>query len=385
MEYAAERINRIIDAPVVRVRQLFKNTHPRLDLSQGIPFFSPSEDMVKDLFSKGQKENFNIYSPDQGRESFRNLLCEHLSNYNINSTPEEIVVTPGANQAAFMIFCLLFSPGDEIILFKPYYFNHFMSLKILGLNPLIVDTDENLKIDPEKLSNKITPRTKALVVVSPNNPSGSMVDKSTVFDLIEIADKFGLYIISDEAYHDFCWDKSHFSPLTTNYPKVIGIWSFSKSYGISGWRLGWMKLPPSLVGNILKIADCTHICTPVISQLLGEKLITDDPKMPERFGGEILTNRNLLLNMFKDRELEKKITVYPSWGGFYIFLGLKPSSNLQGWEVVEQLAKKHKIAVMPGEPFGMTGTPFIRISYGNLKHYVLQQNLNRLKQGLVNI
>ena len=385
MQYAAERINHIIDAPVVKVRQFFKNTPPQLDLSQGIPYFSPSADLVKDLCNQGQKENFNIYSPDQGRENFRNLLCEHLANYNIHSRAEEIVVTPGANQAAFMIFSLLFSPGDEIILFRPYYFNHFMSLKILGLNPLIVDTDENLKIDPEKLKDQITPRTRAMVVVSPNNPTGSMVDKSTMFDLIEIADKLGLYIISDEAYHDFCWDKPHFSPLTSNYPRAIGIWSFSKSYGISGWRLGWMKLPESLVGNILKIADCTHICAPVISQLLGEKLIRDDPQMPKRFAVEILKNRNLLLDIFNDEALKEKITVYPSSGGFYIFLGLKPSSVMRGWEVVEQWAKNYKIAVMPGEPFGMTDAAFIRISYGNLKFNVLQCKLNLLKQGLLNI
>ena len=384
--FISEKINKIMDAPIQKIKSYCGNKKNIISLAQGVPWFGPPRQALEKAIERIKRGEGHKYGADEGNYNLRYLLSNFLKDLNIkNPLPENIIITPGANQAAFLALATIADRGDEIILFKPYYFNHLMAIQILGLKPVIVQTDENYHIIPEFLKKKISNKTRAIVLVSPSNPSGAMVDLSILMELLEIAHKYGIYIISDEPYFHFVWEKKHFSPLLFDDRFTIGLWSFSKSYGMSGWRLGWMKIPESLVPHIIKVADTLHICPPVPSQILAEEIMLDFKDYPFQFLSDMKKSRDILLqNLFPIAE--KEIINFPkSEGGFYIFIKFKKEKR-SGWEIARILIEKYGISTVPGEPFGMhKKEPYLRISFGNLIPDVMEKAAEILKKSLLSL
>jgi aspartate/methionine/tyrosine aminotransferase len=259
-----------------------------------------------------------------------------------------------------------------------------MAIQILGLNPIVVDTDKNYHIVPELLEKKITKRTRAIIVVSPSNPTGAMTNKETWREIIRIARKYGIYIISDEPYLHFTWEKEHISPVSMEEEFVIGLWSFSKSYGMSGWRIGWMKVPNYLVPHIIKVADTLHVCTPVPSQILAEEIMKNYKNYPLQFLHDMKKGRDILIDSLKPLKEKGFIDFPKSEGGFCVFINLK-NVRYSGWEIVKILIDKYGIATVPGEAFGMESGIYLRLSFGNMASSELEKASEILKKSLLSL
>jgi aspartate/methionine/tyrosine aminotransferase len=383
--FISKTINKTMDAPIQKIKSYCKNKKNIISLAQGIPWFGPPFKALKIAIERIKRGEGDRYGPDQGNYNLRYLLSNFLKDLNIkNPLPENIIVTPGANQAAFIVLATLADRGDEIILFKPYYFNHLMALQILGLKPIVIETNESYHIIPELVEKKISRKTKAMIVVSPANPSGAITDFSIWSELIKIAHKYGIYVISDEPYFHFVWEKSHFSPLMLDEKFTIGLWSFSKSYGMSGWRIGWMKVPKFLVSHIIKVADTLHVCAPVPSQILAEEIMLNFRDYPFQFLSDMKKSRDILLSTLIPLAQREIINMPKSEGGFYIFINLK-KENRSGWEIAKILIEKYGISTVPGEPFGMEEKPYLRLSFGNLPPSIMEKASEILKNSLLSL
>jgi aspartate/methionine/tyrosine aminotransferase len=369
MPPSSKTIEHIMEAPIQRIKALQGKDQEIISFDQGVPWFGPPAEALKAAMERIAKSEADRYGMDEGNWNLRVMLASFLKDMGILGTrPDDVIVTPGANQAAFIALACVADKYDEVILFRPYYFNHLMALQILGITPVIVDTDESYHIDPGLVEKSLTARTRAMIINSPANPTGAMIDLSALEGLAALARKHGIIIISDEPYLHFAWDRPHISPLSLDEELTIGLFSFSKSYGMSGWRLGWMKVPRPLVTHCIKAADTLHICAPVASQILGEEIMKGHRDSVQKFQPDMKKARDILAAELQPLAFRGLIGAPRSEGGFYIFLRLE-GPRCSGWDVASQLVKTRGVATVPGEPFGMEGAPYIRISYGNLPSF----------------
>lgn len=379
-------IDSVMEAPVQKVRDLIGRRNNVINLSQGLPWFDPPEEAIMKTIERIKEGEANRYGSDEGSYELRYLILQYLLEKGIQAEVSNIVITPGSNQAFFITLSVIADKGDEIIIAKPYYFNHKMAAQILGVNTLEVEVDEFYHIDPAKIEDRITKRTRAIVVISPNNPTGSIADKCIFDRLMQICLGAGIYLITDEAYADFCWDKPYFSPLIYNESNTLGLFSFSKSFGMSGWRLGFIKCRSELVPQIIKAADTMHICPPIASQILAEEALKSFPNYSRYYRESIKSSRDILIKNLIPLYEEKLISKPMSEGGYYIFLKLDMKGNLSGWELTKLLIDGFNIAVMPGEAFGVNdGNIYLRLSYGNVKAEQMSYYAERLVDALYKI
>ncbi len=379
-------IDSIMDAPVQRVKDFIGGRNNIINLSQGLPWFGPPTEALQNAVERIKKEEANRYSNDEGSYDLRSLISMYLSSKGINSEISNIIVTPGSNQAFFIVLSVIADKGDNIIIMLPYYFNHKMAAQLLGINTIEIPFGENYHIDLDLIRGKINCKTRAIVVISPNNPTGSMIDKSLFIELVELINKHNIYLITDEAYCDFCWDLPYFTPLSIDYYNTIGLFSFSKSFGMSGWRLGFIKCRKELIPHMIKVADTLHICPPVASQILGEEVLKLNCSYASVFRDSIRASRDILIDNLMILYNKGIISKPISEGGYYVFVKFNFNVALIGWELVELLIDKYGIAVMPGEAFGVFDKDiYLRISYGNVKPDEMRKSARKLKDALFEI
>ncbi|MFO8051551.1 MAG: aminotransferase class I/II-fold pyridoxal phosphate-dependent enzyme, partial [Thermoplasmatota archaeon] len=208
------------------------------DLTQGVPFFAPPEEALEKTFDGVSA--LNRYGPDGGDPELKEEVSRKLKRENgMERDPlTEIMITSGANCAFVNAAAAVCDPGDDVLLLSPYYFNHFMTLDMLGAKQRICPMGEGLLPDVENVESYIGPRTKAVVVVSPNNPAGVSYPGELMEDLVELCREKGIWLISDETYDRFVYGTDHTSPGSIgDEPPVISLYSFSKVFGMSGWRV----------------------------------------------------------------------------------------------------------------------------------------------------
>jgi len=211
------------------------------------------------------------YQPLDGIPALKSIITQKLASEN-NITPSsqrELFVTAGSNMAFLQAILAITSASDEVIILSPYYFNHEMAIRIADATPIIVATDENHQPRLEAITAAITEKTRAVVTVSPNNPTAAVYSQQMLSAINQLCGDKGIYHINDEAYEYFVYDGTpHFSPasLTNSLDHTISLFLFSKTYGMASWRMGYMLIPESLSGAIRKVQDSNLICAPVISQ-----------------------------------------------------------------------------------------------------------------------
>jgi len=375
-----------MEAPVQRIRNLIGDKKDIVNLSQGLPWFEPPHNALLKAIERIKNGEADKYGSDEGNYQLRKLILKYLKDKKINNNVSNIVVTPGANQAFFIIMSVIADKDDEIILPIPYYFNHKMAAQILGVKTVEVPVDENYHLSPSIIRDKITNRTKAIVVVSPNNPTGSITDEKIFTELLKLATEFNIFLIVDEAYADFYWDKPYFSPLMINNSHTIGLFSFSKSFAMSGWRLGFIVCREDLVPEVIKAADTMHICPPIASQILAEEILTNYPDYPNKYRNNVKCSRDILINNLMPLYDEKLISKPFGEGGYYIFIKLNYKFKLSSWEIAELLINNFNIAVIPGEAFGIdNGDIYLRLSYGNIREEQMEIYAKKLAEALYKI
>ena len=300
------------------------------------------------------------------------------------SNESRIVVTAGGNMAFINALLAIADAGDEVILQTPYYFNHEMAITMANCKPVLVPTDENYQLQPKLIAEAITERTRAVVTISPNNPTGAVYPEAALREVNELCRQRGIYHINDEAYEYFTYGNArHFSPgsIPDSSEYTISLYSLSKAYGFASWRIGFMVIPDHLFSAVNKIQDTILICPPVVSQFAAAGAMKVGAGYCRQKVEQLADIRQLVLTELD--QLKNCAIIPPSDGAFYFFLKL--NTDLQPLALVERLVKEHRVAAIPGSAFGMESGCYLRVAYGALQRETVAEGIGRLVKGVKTI
>jgi len=375
------RTRNVQEAPIVKLLSCAKIPSDAISLGQGLPFFGPPSEVVSSISKVLSSRRSFEYTEDAGARSFRDAIADKLQKENLFKVDPQknIIVTAGGNQAFVIASMMVTDIGDEIILPSPYYFNHKMAIELVGCHPIFVDTDENYQLDALKIFEKITEKTKAIVTISPNNPTGIVYSENTLKEINNYCRDNKIYHISDEVYEHFLFDNAtHTSPAVfdINLKHTISIFSFSKSFGMGGYRIGYMVVPVALYNEGLKVQDTVGVCAPAIAQIAAEAAYRSSLGYTNRYLPTIAKTRKIFIERLKGLSYLEMPT---SKGAFYFFLKLHTKKS--SWDIAKKLIEKYGVITIPGDAFGAT-FPSLRLSYGNLTEFFAEEGISRLINGL---
>lgn len=376
-----------VQTPMIPVVGGLIRQHPgTISLGQGVVYYPPPQAAVDQISQFLSHSKNHQYQAVEGIPELQAAITQKLLRENGIAITDEncIVVTAGSNMGFMNAILAITNPGDEIILQTPYYFNHEMAITMASCQPVLVKTDSNYQLSLEAIQQAITPKTQAIVTISPNNPTGAVYSKAALQEVNEICRRHQLYHITDEAYEYFVYDDAeHFSPasLPNSSNHTISLFSLSKAYGFASWRIGYMVIPQHLFLPIQKVQDTIAICPPVISQYAALGALKAGYPDCQAKIKEIAEVREIILNEFNS--ISDICTVPDAKGAFYFLLKIK--TELTAMELVEKLIKQFNIAVIPGTTFGVEQGCYLRVAYGALQKETAIAGINRLVKGLRHI
>ncbi len=292
-----------------------------------------------------------------------------------------VMVTAGGNMAFMHAVMATTSPGDEVILPVPFYFNHEMAIEMAGCRAVCVPTDDRYQLRVEAIASAVTDRTRAIVTISPNNPSGAVLGERDLRAVNALCRERGIYHFSDEAYEYFTYGGvRHVSPGA--FPDAVGhtvsLYSLSKAYGFAGWRIGYMVYPEHLDAAMMKSQDTILICPTVASQLAAIAALETGRAYCEPHVRALAEVREIVISQLAS--LAPLAHVPAADGAFYCLL--KVSTALDALTIAERLIREHLVAVIPGTAFGMTDGCYLRVAYGALQKETVAEGIGRLVHGL---
>ena len=381
-----------VQSPIIPVVADLIRAHPgTISLGQGVVNYGPPPAALEQITRFLAEPSNHKYQPVVGIAPLVDALEQKLAAENgvrVGAAHgNRTMVTAGGNQAFLNAVLAIGDPGDEFILPTPYYFNHEMAVTMANCRPVLVPTDANHQLDLAALRAAITPRTRAILTVSPNNPTGAVYPAAALCAVNALCAEHGIFHLHDEAYEYFTYDGvKPFSPasIAGAAAHTISLYSLSKSYGFASWRIGWMVYPASLEGAMRKIQDTVVICPPVISQFaalgaLDRAAGGGAPYVREKLrtlSAVRATVNTALAPLVADGLCE----IPPADGAFYFFLRVR--SDLAPLALVERLVREHRVAVIPGNAFGITNGCPLRVAYGALAADSVTEGIGRLVQGL---
>ena len=376
-----------VQPPVIPIVAEWIRAHPgTISLGQGVVYYGPpvqAEHKVVEFLADPENHK---YKPVDGVAPLRELLAAKLRRETgVEVGPaRRVVVTAGGNMAFMNAVLAVADPGDEVVLQSPYYFNHEMAVRIAGCTPVFVTTDGRHQLRLDAIGAAITPRTRAVVTVSPNNPTGAVYPERSLRELNRLCAAAGAYHIHDEAYEYFTYDgAAHFSPASIAGAEwhTICLHSLSKSYGFASWRIGSMLIPEHLYEAVRKIQDTILICPTAISQSAAVGALEVGRHYCDGHRPAIERVRHVFLE--QTAPLRGLCDVPPADGAFYFFVTVH--TKIPSMELVERLVREHGVAVMPGTTFGVDDRCAVRVSYGALQPETAIEGVGRLVRGLRSI
>lgn len=328
-----------------------------------------------DAIEKGQTS----YTSNKGlltlRQEIENYLKKRFQvHYQAHS---EILITNGVSEGVDLALRSILNPGDEVILPEPNYVCYEPLIRLTGAQVVSLDTrDTQFSPDPERLKALITPKTKAIILCSPNNPTGAVIEKDCLMQIAMIAKEHDIWVICDEIYSELVYDKTFtsFASLPDIKNNCILLSGFSKSFAMTGWRLGYLCGPEDLVSRALKIHQYSALCAPIIAQIaaLDALLLAKDDV--QYMKDSYQKRRNFITKRF----LDMGYSLFKPKGTFYCFPNIQ-SSGLSSHEFAIQLLKQEKVAVVPGTAFGPLGEGYIRCCFATDLNELVEA-MNRIER-----
>lgn len=310
------------------------------------------------------EKGFTTYTSNYGLFTLRQRIAAHLqTRYGVNYSPEDqILVTVGVSEALDIAMRALLNPGDEVIFFEPSYVSYAPCVLFAGGKPVTVPTDyrQGFQPDVDRLRQAITQRTKAILLCYPNNPTGAVASRALLEEVVRIAAEHDLYVISDEIYDRLIYDAEHtcVASLPGAAERTILLGGFSKSYAMTGWRIGYACAPAPIIEMMMKVHQYTMLCAPIAAQKAAEEALEHGEPEVERMRREYDRRRRLIVKRLNEIGLE----CVPPQGAFYVFPSIR-CTGLCSEEFTEQLLWEERVAVVPGNVFGNSGEGHVRLSY----------------------
>ncbi len=333
-----------------------------LHLEIGQPDF-PTPTHIIEAATKAAYDGYTGYTPNAGYPSLREAFATRLkSDYGLNLSAEQVVVSGGAMGALFNAFCTTLSPGDEVLLPDPGYPNYVMTVQLLGARfipyPLDV-TPSGYSLNYEAIRSRITERTKVIVINSPSNPTGLVARGEVLQELVKLAQAYGLYILSDEAYDHIIFEGAHVSPLSFDESGcVIATYSCSKTYSMTGWRVGFTVASPTIAPIATKLQEAYISCAPSVSQKAAEAALNG----PQTCVTEMVATYHRRRQVALDLCSKLGIQCIPPKGAFYLMIALPEAAKSDSMGFALRLVKEAQLAVAPGVTFGTKGEGQVRLS-----------------------
>ena len=333
-----------------------------ISLSVGEPDF-PTPWVIREEAFYHLEKGHTSYTSNWGLIELREEIAKYLERYNMSYDPKtEVLITVGASEGVDAVLRGILNPGDEIIVSQPCYVNYVPLAELCQAKAVPLDTGKTgLYPTAEAVEKLITPKTKALMICSPNNPTGTMIPKEELEKIAELAKKHQFWVISDEIYCELVYDGSeHVSigsfPGMKDYTIILN--GFSKSFAMTGWRIGYIAAPNELLAQIVKVHGYNTICAPIFSQYAAAEGLRNGWKEVEKMRVSYQQRRNLMEKAFNEMGLH----VPEPKGAFYMFPDIS-STGLSSEEFATRLFKEHNVAVVPGSVFGEGGEGHIRVCY----------------------
>jgi aspartate/methionine/tyrosine aminotransferase len=379
----SQRLARVQPPVIPIVGRWIRETPGTISLGQGIVSYGPPREVLDAVKDFGGSIDDHRYGPVEGTPAILEVIEEKLARENgIAVRPgSRLLVTAGGNLAFVNAILAVTDPGDDVILQVPYYFNHEMAIEIAGAVPVSVQTARDYQLDVDAIADAIGPRTRAVVTVSPNNPTGAVYSEASLRAVNALCRERGVYHVHDEAYEYFTYGSArHFSPGSIDGASAhtISLFSLSKAYGMASWRVGYMVFPEPLWDAINKIQDTLLICPPAISQAAALAALTVGRRYPDGYRAALDTARRGVYAALGADGVPCEIA--PVEGAFYYLL--RVSAPLDSMTLVERLIREHRVAAIPGSAFADPAPCSIRISYGALEAATLAEGTRRLAAGL---
>jgi len=332
-----------------------------IHLQVGQPNF-PTPQHIKDAGKRAIDENKTFYTHTQGLLSLREKLAAKLERVNgIRVTPDRIATAPGGVGAIAAVFAAVLEPGDEVLLPDPGWPNTRIMLAWTGTRGVFYPCPaaDDFEPDLDALERLITPRTRLLLINSPNNPTGAVYPQATVERLIEIAQRHNLWLASDECYDQILLDGSWTSPasLAPEDPRIASIFTFSKTYAMTGWRMGYVAGSTALLDTVTKVLESNSSCVSTITQVAGEAALDGPQDCVTEMNAAYRRRRDAVVHILRDAEL----FITEPKGAFYCMADITPS-GLGSRDFAFKLLRERGVAVAPGSAFGEVARDAVRIS-----------------------
>jgi aminotransferase len=376
-----ELSNKIINAPKSKIRELFDLAAGRSDvisLGIGQPDFSTPQPAIEGNIN-ALKNMITYYAPTKGIPALLQQLEKKLKRVNNIETDwkENLILTNGGSQALNLTFASLFNPKDEVIISSPNFISYFYLSAFFDLKLIEIERKSDFSPDIERIKEAITPRTKAILINSPNNPTGYSLERKELDEIVEIVKTHDLYLISDEVYENYLYDGSvHTSPasLKDMFKRTITLNAMSKLYSATGFRLGYIAASKEIIDTMEKYHQYTAAGTNHAAQYGFLEAL----KMDTSFFKEILKSFNERRLLAYNRLKEMNFEVVKPKGAFYIMPKIR-DYNLTGTEFSKRIMKDQAVAIVPGNIFGSFSESMLRISYAT-KLEKLEEAMNRIEK-----
>jgi aspartate aminotransferase/aminotransferase len=337
------------------------NTLPDvIHLEIGEPDFATPEHIMAAAHD-AMHAGFTRYTANAGMVSLRQAIATKLAKDNrIAATPEQIVVSHGSMGGLALAFLALLEPGDELLVPDPGWPNYSMMARSRGITARPYPLLRKMGFQPDfaALDSVLTPKTKVLVMNSPSNPTGAVFAEDTVMSLVQFAHRHDLYIVSDEAYEHIVFEGTHISPGAYDPDgRVISVFSMSKSYAMTGWRIGYVAARSEIAALIAKLQEAYYACACSISQKAAEAALTQDQGCVAKMRNAYLERRTLAVSIVERHGID----FFTPQGAFYLLVNIT-KCDMDSYEFARTLLKEKKVAVAPGATFGSGAEGYVRVS-----------------------
>lgn len=375
----SNRVKNIKPSGIRRFFDIASTMEGVISLGVGEPDFSTPWAIRKAAIKMLERKQV-VYGPNLGIAPLRQAIADKLKKtHGVEYNPDnQIIVTVGGSEAIDLAIRGMIDPGDEVLVVEPCFVCYAPLVELVGGVAVPVPTrlENNFKLTVEDLKDKVTDRTKLLILPFPNNPTGAIMTREDLEPIADFLRGTDIMVLSDEIYSELTYGRKHFSiiELPDMAERTIYVNGFSKAYAMTGWRLGYVAAPEPIVHQIFKIHQYGIMCSPYISQNAAIEALTNCDEEVAAMVKEYNIRRTYLVNEFNRLGL----TCFSPEGAFYVFPCIK-STGLSSEEFCERLLFEEKVAVVPGSAFGDSGEGYIRISYAySLKH--LMEAISRIEK-----
>jgi aminotransferase len=377
--YLAKRVIQLKPSGIRKFFDIVATMDDVISLGIGEPDFDTPEPIVE-AGIRSLEAGETHYTSNFGMLELRQGISRHLQQlYGVSYDPQsEVLVTVGVSEALYLAMTAILNPGEEVLISTPCFVSYQAEVILAGGTPVEIPThaEDGFQVRAEALEAAITPKTKAILIGFPNNPTGAVASHEALMGVARLAEKYDLVIVSDEIYDQLVYETRHycFSTLPGMHQRTILLGGFSKNFAMTGWRIGYAAAPADILKGLVRIHQYTIMSAPTTAQRAAIEALQGDQEYVEAMRSEYNRRRKLIVSGLK----ELGLSTFEPHGAFYAFPNIG-ASGMDDETFAQKLLDEERVAVVPGSAFGEAGAGFVRCSYATAYEQI-EEALKRMER-----